>query len=265
MLHIVCCVKQVPDPEAPASQFVVDEATNKVLPMAGIAPVASQFDTIAVEAALRIRDALGEAKITILSVGPDGFKEVIKHCLAMGADEAVLVNDPALIESDHWVVTECLSSALKKLDPADLIICGRQAVDWDMGVVGSTLAEVANLPCVTIAKDIKIENDRAIVERVLLDGFETVEVSMPCVVTVSNELGEPRYPKMRDMMQASRKQISSWSISDIELDASQLVNRVNLNRLYQPTTTIQCELIDGGSPQDQGTKLAERLKEARLI
>ena len=103
MPHIVCCVKQVPDPEAPASQFKVDETAKKVLPMSGIAPVPSQFDTIGVEAALRIRDASGDTTITIVSVGPDSYREVIKHCLAMGADEGILVNDPSLQEADHWV------------------------------------------------------------------------------------------------------------------------------------------------------------------
>lgn len=265
MLHIVCCVKQVPDPEAPASQFVVDESAKKVLPMSGISSVPSQFDTIAVEAALRIRDDVGEAKITILSVGPDGFKDVIKHCLAMGADAAVLVNDPAVIDADHWVVADVLAATVKKLDPVNLIICGRQAVDWDMGVVGSTLAEILDLPCVTIAKAVEIKDGHAVVERVLLDGFETVEAPTPCVVTVSNELGEPRYPKMRDMMRASRKEIVTWQATDIGMDADQLAGRIKLERLYQPKTEIECEFIDGASPQEKAEKLAQRLKEVRLI
>ncbi len=96
MPHIVCCVKQVPDPEAPASQFKVDEAAKKVLPIPGIQPVPSQFDTIGVEAALRIKDKVADTTITILSRGPDPFRDTIKHSLAMGADEGVHINDPAL-------------------------------------------------------------------------------------------------------------------------------------------------------------------------
>ena len=160
---------------------------------------------------------------------------------------------------------DVLAATVKKLDPADLIICGRQAVDWDMGVVGSTLAEILDLPCVTIAKAVEIKGGHAVVERVLLDGFETVEAPTPCVVTVSNELGEPRYPKMRDMMRASRKEILTWQAADIGMDADQLAGRIKLERLYQPKTDIECEFIDGASPQEKAEKLAQRLKEARLI
>ncbi|MDP2947924.1 MAG: electron transfer flavoprotein subunit beta, partial [Chloroflexota bacterium] len=152
MLHMICCVKQVPDPETPASQFKVDEATKKVLPVPGIQPVPSQFDTIGVEAALRIRDTLGEGKITILTLGPEGSRDVIKHSLAMGADEGVLLSDKAFEEGDSYTTARALTAAVKKLEPVDLIFCGRQAVDWDMGVVGSLMADMLGLPCITIAK-----------------------------------------------------------------------------------------------------------------
>src|SRR6266550_78874 len=169
----------MPDPETPASQFRVDEAARKVLPAPGIQPVPSQFDTIGVEAALRIKDKQPDTVITVLS-------------LAMGADEGVHINDPAVNAADHWATAEVLAAAIKKLEPFDLIIAGRQAVDWDMGVVGSTIAEILGIPVVTIAKDIQHNDGRVTVERVLLDGFETVEAPTPAVVTVSNELGEPR-------------------------------------------------------------------------
>src|SRR3990170_6387194 len=87
MPHIICLAKQVPDPETPASQFKVDEAAKKVIPVPGIQPVPSQFDTIGVEAALRIKDRVPDATITILTLGPDAFRDTVKHCLAMGADE----------------------------------------------------------------------------------------------------------------------------------------------------------------------------------
>src|SRR3990172_6641242 len=175
MPHIICCVKQVPDPETPASQFKVDEAAKKVLPVPGTQPVPSQFDTIGVEGALRIKDKVPDTAITILSVGPDSYRDAIKHSLAMGADEGVHINDPALYETDHWATAEVLAAAIQKLAPYDLIICGRQATDWDMGIVGSTIAEILGAPVVTIAKDVQYQNGKVTVERVLLDGFETVE------------------------------------------------------------------------------------------
>ncbi len=219
MPHIICCVKQVPDPETPASQFKVDEAARKVIPAPGIAPVPSQFDSIGVEAALRIRDAVGDTTITILSMGPDSYRDTIKHCLAMGADEGILISDPAFYEADHWVTAEVLAAANKTLPPFDVIICGRQAVDWDMGVVGCTLAELLGIPCVTIAKNIEYKGSQVVVERVLVDGFEMVEAPTPCLVTVSNELGEPRYPQLRQIMLAARKEVKILKAADLGLDS----------------------------------------------
>jgi len=263
MPHIVCCVKQVPDPEAPVSQFKVDEAAKKVLPIPGIQPVPSQFDTIGVEAALRIKDKVPDTTITILTLGPDAYRDTIKHCLAMGADEGVHINDPALNEADHWATAEILAAAIKKLEPVDLIICGRQAVDWDMGVVGSTLAEILGMPVVTIAKDIQLEGGKLTVERVLTDGFETVEAPTPCVVTVSNELGEPRYPQLRQIMMAARKEVKTLTASDLGLDGAK--NRVNLEALFVPETKVETEFIEAETLQEAGEKLALRLREARLI
>ncbi len=263
MAHIICCVKQVPDPETPASQFRVDEAAKKVLPVPGIQPVPSQFDTIGVEAALRIKDKLADSTVTILSVGPDAYRDTIKHCLAMGADEGVHINDPALAEADHWATAEVLAAAVQKLAPYDLVICGRQAVDWDMGVVGSTIAEILKIPVVTIAKEVQYQDGKVTVERVLLDGFETVESPAPCVVTVSNELGEPRYPQLRQIMMAARKEVKAWTLGDLGLDGAK--NRVGLEALFVPETKIETEFIEGDSGAEKGQRLALRLREAKLI
>jgi electron transfer flavoprotein beta subunit len=263
MPHIVCCVKQVPDPEAPASQFKVDEAAKKILPIPGVQPVPSQFDTIGVEAALRIKDKLPDATITILTLGPDAFRDTVKHCLAMGADEGVHINDPSLNEADHWATAEILAAAIKKLEPVDLIICGRQAVDWDMGVVGSTLAEILGLPAVTIAKEILMEGGKVTVERVLMDGFETAEAPTPCVVTVSNELGEPRYPQLRQIMIAAKKEVKVLTAADLGIDGAK--NRVNLEALFVPETSVETEFIEADSAKEAGEKLAVRLREAKLI
>ena len=263
MPHIICCVKQVPDPEAPASQFKVDEVAKKVLPIPGVQPVPSQFDTIGVEAALRIKDKVGDTTITVLTLGPDSYKDTIKHCLAMGVDEGVHINDPALNEADHWATAEILAAAIKKLEPADLIICGRQAVDWDMGVVGSTLAELMGLPVVTLAKDVQMEGGKVTVERLLMDGAETVEATTPCVITVSHELGEPRYPQLRQIMAAARKEVKALTASDLGIDGAK--NRVVLEALFVPETEVETEFIEAETLKEAGANLAVRLREAKLI
>ncbi|MDO8615139.1 MAG: electron transfer flavoprotein subunit beta/FixA family protein [Dehalococcoidia bacterium] len=263
MPHIICLAKQVPDPETPASQFRVDEAAKRVIPAPGIQPVPSQFDTIGVEGALRIKDKIPDTTITILSLGPDSSRDTIKHCLAMGADEGVHINDPAVNEADHWATAEVLAAAIQKLAPYDLIIAGRQAVDWDMGVVGSTIAEILGVPVITIGKDVQYENGVVRVERVLMDGFETVEAPTPCVVTVSNELGEPRYPQLRQIMLAARKEVKAWTVSDLGIPTPQ--NRTKLEALFVPETKVETEFIDGDTPQEKAEKLAGRLREAKLI
>lgn len=263
MPHIVCCVKQVPDPEAPASQFKVDEAAKKVLEVPGIQPVPSQFDTIGVEAALRIKDRVADTTVTILTLGPDAYRDTVKHCLAMGADEGVHINDSALNGADHWATAEILVAAIKKLEPVDIVICGRQAVDWDMGVVGATVAEIMGVPVVTVAKDVKMEGGKVTVERMLADGVETMEAPTPCVITVSNELGEPRYPQLRQIMAAARKEVKVFSASDLGIDAAK--NRVNLEALFVPEVDVETEFIEGETLAEAGEKLALRLREAKLI
>jgi electron transfer flavoprotein beta subunit len=265
-MNIIVCVKQVPDPETPASQFRVDEAAKKVIPAPGVPPVISQFDAIAVEAALRIRDAKG-GKITVISVGPESARDVIKHSLAMGADDGILISDPVLADADSFVIAQVLAAAIKKIGEFDLVLVGRQATDWDMGVVGPGLAELLGVPQVTIARKVEAVNGSLRVERVLLDGFETIDVMIPCVVTVSNELGEPRYPQLRQIMQAARKQVDVWKASDLGLDAAQISSlpHLNLERLFIPVVESQCEFIEGETPQEMAQKLARRLREAKLI
>lgn len=266
-MHIVVCVKQVPDPETPPSAFKLDEAAKRVLPAPGIAPVASQFDSIAVEAALRVREAVGEAKITVLTVGPDSAREIIKMELARGADEAVLINDPALLELDSFGTARVLAAAIKKLGPFDLVLCGRQAVDWDMGVVSAGLGEILGVPVISITKDVRVTNAKVRAVRVLPDGTETVEASLPAVVSVSNELGEPRYPQLRQIMLAARKQVTLWSGADIGIDGATAegLRVMNVERLYRPTFEAQVEIIEADTPQEAGARLADRLREARLL
>ena len=187
-MKIVVCVKQVPNPEAAFSMLKVDEQAKKVVPAAGLQLVMSPFDEQALEAALRIRESVGEVKITALSVGPDSARNTLKHGLAMGADEAVLVHDALLADCGGEAAALALTHAIRTLPAVDLVLTGRQAADWDAGVVGCGIAELSGLPVITFARSIEANGTRLRVERVLGDGFETLEVELPAVVTVSNEL-----------------------------------------------------------------------------
>ena len=264
-MHIAVCVKQVPDWDIPPASFKVDEATKKVVPPPGVAPVPSQFDAIAVEAAMRIKDAVPDTKVTVISLGQPTARDVIKHGLAMGGDDGVLLVDIAFNDLDSTGTATVLSSAIKKLGDVDLVLTGRQAVDWDLGVTGTLIAEMLDSPVITFAKSVTVNDGKVTVERVLPDAFETVEAPLPAVVTVSNELGEPRYPKLQQIMAAARKQVETWAAGDIGLDAGALGQRLTLEKLFVPLTDTKVEIMQGDTPEDQAMALARRLKEAKLI
>ncbi|MBN2075110.1 MAG: electron transfer flavoprotein subunit beta/FixA family protein [Dehalococcoidales bacterium] len=266
MNMIVCC-KQVVDPEAPPASFRVDVSTNKVIPPQGIPPVISPFDENALEAALKIKDAQG-GKITVISLGNNLLRDVVKKPLSMGADELVLLEDEAYDEGDAWSVANAISRAIKKIGEYDLIFCGRQAADWDNGQVGSGIAEILGLPSVTLAKKVEPEDGKAKVERVTADGYDVIEVSLPAVVTVSNELGEARYPTIKGIMAAKKKEPIVWKPADIEVDAGQIGvsgRRTKLLKLFQPVREGECEMIEGESPEEAAEKLATKLREVKVL
>ena len=266
-MELIVCAKQVPDPEAPPASFKVDAATNKVVPPPGVPPVVSTFDEIAVEAALRVKDAQG-GKITVLSLGNNLVRDVVKKPRAMGADELVLLEDEAYEDGDSWSTANALATAIKKVGTYDIIFCGRQAADWDAGQVGIGIAELMGIPCVTLVKKVDVADGKVKVERMVADGFEVVEVPTPCVLTVTNELGEPRYAPLKGIMKAAKIQPTIWKPADIGLDASQVGaqgRRVKLNKLYQPVKEAKCEIIEGENVADAAVNLAVRLREAKVL
>ena len=266
MNFIVCC-KQVLDPEAPPASFKIDPAANKVMPPPGVPPVVSPFDEQAVEAALRLKDKLG-GKVMVLSLGTGLVRDVVKKPLSMGADELYLLEDPAFDGGDSWSTAYALSMAIRKMGQFDVIFCGRQAADWDAGQVGSGIAEFLGIPGVTVAKKVEVADGKAKVERVVADGFETVEVMLPALITVSNELGEPRYATLKGIMAAAKKQPTIWKPADIGADAAKIGvagRRIKLVKLFQPVREGKCEIMKGDTAAEAGTSLAGKLREAKLI
>jgi electron transfer flavoprotein beta subunit len=267
-MHIVVCVKQVPDPEAPFSMFRVDEQARRVIPAAGLPLVMSPFDEQALEAALRLRDTGTECRITVLTLGPEAARNALKQGLAMGADDGVLLADAALQEGDAAATACALAAAVRKLGPCELVLTGRQAADWDAGVVGCGVAELLDRPVITFARDVKLSGGRARVERVVENGYDVVEAPLPVVVTVSNELGAARKPSLRETMRAARKPVVAWSAADLGLAPAAVGAagaRCIRERVFVPASRGNCELVPGDTPEDQGTSLARRLVETRLI
>ncbi len=266
-MHIIVCIKQVPDPEGPPSSFVINQDLNRVEPQ-GIAPVLSLFDENALEAALKIKDAdRDNTKITILSIGNKISNAVMSKALAVGADELLKVEDELLASNnlDSYSTASALASAIRKMGEYDLILLGRQAADWNAGQAGIGLAEILGTPIVTLAKGITIDAGNILVERVLPNGFETVSSPLPCVVMVSNEVGEMRYPTLPQRKQAKKKKVTTWAARDIGIDGP-LKNKVVLHGLFTPVMREgQCTIIEGTSPEDSGKNLAKKLRDDSIL
>src|SRR5919108_4587883 len=181
-LNIIVCVKQVPDWEAPADSFKIDAERKKIIPPPNIDPRISLFDEHAIEAALQLKEQQG-GKVTIVSLGPDFAQRAVKQAIAMGADEGILLKDPAFEDSDSYSTAYILSAAMKKIGAFDLILCGRQAADWDVGQVGPSLAELLGIACVTIAQKIEVVNGTVQVERIVEGGYDVIEAGLPALIT----------------------------------------------------------------------------------
>ena len=266
-MNIIVCVKQVIDPEAPPASFKIDAASGKVVPPPGVSPVVDPYGEYAVEAALKIKDATG-GKITVLSLGVNLLRNVIKKPISMGADELVLLEDDAFIEGDSWSTAHALAMAIKKIGEFDLVLCGREASDTNAGQVGSGIAEILGVPSVTLAKKIDSINGKAKVERVTADGYEVLEISLPALITVSNEIGEPRYPGIKGIMAAKKKEPIVWKPADIGVEPSQVGaagRRIQSLKLFQPVREGKCEVIPGETPEEAGANLASKLREAKIL
>ena len=270
-MHIVVTVKQVPDPEAPEQSFSVDKEARRVVVAPSVPIVVNDLDVYATEAAIRIKDSEPDTSISILSLGESHVMEVVKRPLAMGADNLYLVQDPgfAVIQSDAISTARALAAAIKKIGPFDLVLCGRQSADLDQGIVASGIAWNLGIPCLTNAKRVHCRDDGWVeIDRSVEGGIETVEARLPALVTVSNELGQPRFAAMRGVMQAQRVQPVIWSNEDLGAEAPELGGGNSLTSvedLFLPQTEGQVEMIEAETPEEAARELALRLRAEKLI
>jgi len=266
-MKAVVCVKKIPDPEIPPAKFRLDTESKRVIPPEGIPPVMNPYDEQAVELALRLKDEYG-GKITVLTIDSDSTSSIIKHALAMGADQGIVLADKAFEGSDSFSTAHILSQAIKKIGDYDLLLFGRQAADWDEGLVGSIIAENLDLPLVTLAEAVDVMNGKLKVKRVTLDGYQVFAVPTPAVVTVTNEVGQPRLPSGWGIISASKKQIPVWGASDIDAAPSRIgagAARRKLIKLFIPAREKKCEIIEGKTTAEASVKLATRLRETGIM
>ena len=266
-MELIVCMKQIPDPEAPPDSYTIDQDAKRIFLPPDIAPVISTFDEIALEAALRLKDTHG-GRVTALSMGDKFVSDVIKKPLAVGADELILMEDESFEDGDAWSNAYALAEGIKKIGQYDIIFCGRQAADWDSGLVGAGIAELLGLPSVTLAKKVEINDRTVTVTRVAGDGVEIVEVTAPCLITVSNELGELRLARLKGVRRASKIQPTVWKPDDIGTDPARIGSKgrlTTLHRLFRPVKETQCEIIEGEDVAEAAVNLSMRLREANIL
>ncbi len=263
-IKIIVCAKQVPDPEGPPSSFEIDAAERRVTAR-GIPPVINPFDENALEAAIRIKEAAG-AEITLLSLGKGISRAVILKAVAAGADASLLVEGEALDAAmlDSFATARLLAAAITKAGAYDLILCGRQAADTNAGLVGLGLAHILGIPAITLAQKIETEGSKVVVERVLPDGYEVVETALPALITVSGEVGDLRYPSLQAIKAAKALSQTVLSPADLGLDPSGL-GHIETTSLAAPSRERRCMLADGDTPEEAGRKLAQLLRQDKVI
>ncbi|MBI4328754.1 MAG: electron transfer flavoprotein subunit beta/FixA family protein [Chloroflexi bacterium] len=267
-MNIVVCVKQVPDPAAPAGSFSLDRAAKKVVVAPSVPFAVSDYDEYAVEAALRLKEAVAGSKVKVVSLGASHVLEVIKKTVAMGADEIYLIQDAGLAQGDAIATAHTLAAAIKKAGPFDVLMFGRQSADLDQGIVGSGVAAILGIPVVTNAVKIEAKGDKLHVSRLAVVGTETIETPTPVAVTVSSELGQPRYATMRGIMNSRRVTPVVWKAGDLGADGSKVGAAGSLTETvdaYVPQSSTKVELVEGENLADAGHKLAQRLRQARII
>ncbi len=257
-MKIIVCVKQVPDS---AATMAVENGKVSW----GDAPlVINPWDEYAVEAALRLTEAQG-GDVVALSMGNEDAKEALKHALAMGCSEAVLVNDPALAGADTQAAARVLAAAAQKIGGADLVIFGKQAIDSDTGMTAAMVARLLGWPALTLLSVIgEVSGGKIKAERAMEEGRQQVEAALPVVASIVKDYGEPRYPSFMGIRKASRADIPQWTVADLGIAAPTAVVSW-LEMMNLPAREITNEIIEGASPAEIAAKLADKIMGEKVL
>jgi len=256
-LKIIACVKQVPDSEAKV------KAENGQVSWGDAPLVINPFDEFAVEGALQQKEALG-GTVTALCIGPASAKDALKHALAMGADNAILVSDAALSTLDTAGAARVLAAAVKKIGDVDMVLFGRQTLDDGSGITAAQTARVLGWPLLGLVGQIKVDAGSVTVERVIDEGRQTVKAKLPAVLSVVQSIGEARYPSFMGIRKASKAEIPVWSLSDISTSApAAIVTRTEL--ITPPSREVVCEFITGETPADIAETLVGKILAEKVL
>ena len=265
--NIIVCAKQVPD----TNVIKINPKTGTLI-RDGVPSILNHDDANALEEALMIKDKFDDVHITVITMGPPQASDLLFECIAKGADEGILVSDRAVGGSDTWATSNTLEAAVRKWvkenGDYDLIFTGRQAIDGDTAQVGPQLAEKLGLPQVSYVEEFEISDDRTsvTVKRQLEDGYELIEVQLPCLLTTIKELNTPRYMKIAGIY--GDKDIKTWNARDIEVDLTKVgleASPTNVFRSFTPAPKEPGIKIKGDSEKELAKNLLINLKGKHVI
>lgn len=262
-MKIVVCAKQVPD----TNEVRIDPVKGTLI-REGVPSILNPDDANALEAALTVRDKNPGTTVTVVSMGPPQAKEMLRECLAMGADDVCLLSSRAFGGADTCATSTTIAAGIKKIGDADIIFAGRQAIDGDTAQVGPQIAQRLGLPVVTYVQAVReIKEKSIVVERQLENGFEVIEVTKPCVLTAVKELNTPRYMTVKGIIDAYNTEITVWNEADLAIapeDCGLKASPTQVFRSFTPEPKGKGVMLEG-SVKEMAGKLVSVFKEKHLL
>jgi electron transfer flavoprotein beta subunit len=258
-MNIIVCIKRVPET---ADADVIIDKSGKDIEKGGLAFDLNEWDAYAIEEAILLKEKLG-GTVTVLSMGGEDSNESLRKCLAMGADEAIRLTDPAFEGSDGYTTARILSEVIRKL-PYDLILTGTQAEDDGYGQVGVVLAEILGIPHASVVNRIEVQDKKLNVHRELEGGLEEVfEIDLPALLTIQTGINEPRYVSIMGIRKVAKKEIKAFGASDLNLNPQEVGvsgSDIRLEKIFLPPVGEGAEMLEG-KPEEIATKVFEILKD----
>jgi electron transfer flavoprotein beta subunit len=260
-MKIVVCIKQVPD----TTEIRLDPATGTMI-RTGVPSIMNPDDKGGLETALRLREKHG-AHVTVITMGPPQAEDILREALAMGADRAILLTDRKFAGADTLATSHALAGALRRVDH-DLIITGRQAIDGDTAQVGPQLAELLDLPQVTYVEEVAVDGKNVTARKATEEGYQLVETSLPCLLTVLASAVRPRYMSVGGIMGAFRQPVEVWGLDGIEVDEGRIGLKGSPTRVvrsFGKTAKAAGTLHEELTPAEAAELIVAKLKERFVI
>jgi electron transfer flavoprotein beta subunit len=258
-MKIAVLMKRVPDT---ASVFKIG-SDNKSVDTAGLKYVISPYDEHAIEEGIKLREAGKAEEVIVITVGPEGSQETIRTALAMGADRAVLVKDPATQGVNSRGVAMILAGAVKK-EGAELVFAGKQAVDDDASQVPERVAEILEIPHASVVTAFELNGNSAVVEREIEGGSMKIEVPLPALFTIQKGINTPRYPTLPNIMKAKKKEIKDTTLADLGLTADQIASGIVIEGMALPRQDRLNKVLQGTS-EERVKQLLSILREEEKV